>query len=102
MDSSWSKNETVCGKIKSIGIFLIPCALYFVSVDWLNEQHSICLFKTIFGRECYGCGITRAVLSAIHFDFAGAYGYHKAVVLVYPILIYLWLKTGLQWWTQKP
>jgi len=79
-------------KIKSILVLIIPFALYFVPVDFLNGQHSICLFKNIFGIECYGCGITRAVLSVIHFDFLKAYHYNKLVIIVFPILSYLWGK----------
>jgi len=79
-------------KIKCIAFFIIPFALYFVPVDWLNGQHSICLFKNIFGTECYGCGITRAVLSAIQFDFVKAFYYNKLVIIVFPLLCYLWGK----------
>jgi hypothetical protein len=86
-----SKNEKL-GRIKSIMVFIIPFALYFVPIDWVNEQHSICLFKNIFGIECYGCGITRAVLSVIQFDFVNAYHYNKLVIIVFPLLFYLWGK----------
>ncbi|MDR1679958.1 MAG: DUF2752 domain-containing protein [Prevotellaceae bacterium] len=69
---------------------IFPIALYFIPLDWLNSQHSICLFKNLFGRECYGCGITRAVLSAIQFDFVNAWHYNRLVVVVLPLLIYIW------------
>ena len=85
------ENEKL-NKIKSILVSIIPFALYFVPVGWLNEQHSICLFKNIFGTECYGCGITRAVLSVIQFDFVKAYHYNKLVIVVFPLLCYLWGK----------
>ena len=47
--------------------------------------------KVLLQQECFGCGITRAIQHAIHFDFAGAWHYNKVVVLVLPVLILMWL-----------
>jgi len=93
MDNLWQeKTKSIFQKIKSIAVLLLPIALYFIPVKWLNGQHSICLFKNIFGVECYGCGITRAVLSVIQLNFYDAFQYNKLVIIVFPILAYLWLK----------
>ncbi|MEI6050540.1 MAG: DUF2752 domain-containing protein [Bacteroidota bacterium] len=62
-------------------------------MDWLKNQHSICLFKNLTGYECYGCGMTRAVLSAIHLQFENAFHYNKLFLIVLPLLIYIWGKT---------
>lgn len=35
-----------------------------------------CPIKFMFGISCPGCGMTRACLSAIHFDFAEAFSFH--------------------------
>jgi hypothetical protein len=48
-----------------------------------------------------GCGMTRAVLSAIRFDFSSACHYNKLVVIIMPVLTYLWLKTVLKLWNRK-
>jgi hypothetical protein len=85
-------------RIKSIGMLLFPVALYFIPVDCLNKQHSICLFKNLFGVECYGCGITRAVISTIQFDFVSAFHYNKLIVIIFPLLVYIWLKALIQLW----
>jgi hypothetical protein len=79
--------------MKSIGVLFIPIVLYFVPIHRLNEQHSVCLFKNILGYECYGCGMTRACISAIQLDFSAAFYYNKMYIVVLPILIYLWIKT---------
>jgi hypothetical protein len=92
-DSRWYAKINL---IKGIAVFIIPFALYFVSLNFLNQQHSICLFKNIFGKECYGCGITRAVISVIQFNFTAAWHYNKLVVAVFPLLLYLWAKYLLQ------
>ncbi len=47
--------------------------------------------KLLLHRECLGCGITRAIQHAIHFDFTIAWHYNKLVVLVLPVVILLWL-----------
>ncbi len=78
--------------LKLVGFLAFPILLYFVPVIWLNKQQSICLFKTFFDIECYGCGITRAILSAIQLDFESAYVYNHLVVVVLPIFIYIWVK----------
>lgn len=74
-------------------ILTIPITLFIIPFDWISNQHSICLFKNIFGLDCYGCGITRAVLSGMHFNFRSAFEYNKMVILVLPLLTYTWIKT---------
>jgi hypothetical protein len=80
-------------KVMGIGMIFIPVALYFVPLDWLNGQHSICLFKNIFGIECWGCGITRATISVIQLDFSRAFHYNRLIVVVFPLLLYVWATT---------
>ena len=36
-----------------------------------------CIFLWATGYECLGCGMTRALLSALKFDFALAFQYHR-------------------------
>ena len=83
----------VYNKKSFLVLLALPILLYLIPLDWLNKQHTICLFKNIFGIDCYGCGITRAVLSGVKLDFEGAINYNKIVVIVLPLLIYKWLKT---------
>jgi hypothetical protein len=75
------------------GILLFPVIMFIVPLDWVRAQHSVCLFKLFTGHECIGCGMTRAVLSVIHFRFEDAFHYNKLVTIVFPLLIYIWLKT---------
>jgi hypothetical protein len=78
--------------LKLIGLVFFPILLYLIPLNWLNRQHSICLIKNIFGFECFGCGITRAIISAVQFDFNSAYNYNHLVIIVLPIFIYVWTK----------
>ena len=73
---------------------MIPIVLYFLPLNnILHQQHSICIYKNITGRDCYGCGITRAILLVMHLQIEYALKYNKMVVIVLPILFYVWVKT---------
>ena len=79
--------------IKDIGIVITPLLLCFLPIEWLNGKHTVCLVKNIFGFECFGCGITRAIVSAIQFEFKDAYYYNKLIIIVFPLLVFVWAKT---------
>lgn len=87
---NWSEDKIQ--KIKGIGVILIPVALFFIPLGWLQHQHTICIFKNITGHDCYGCGMTRAILSSLHLRFIDAYHYNKLVFVVLPLLVFIWLK----------
>ncbi|MDR1725377.1 MAG: DUF2752 domain-containing protein [Bacteroidales bacterium] len=86
----------MCAKTRRRILFftflLLPFFLWLIPVEWLNEQHSLCLFRNIFGIKCFGCGITRAVLSVLHFDFKTAFDYNKLIVIVFPLLLFVWIR----------
>jgi hypothetical protein len=84
--------------ILAILLLFLPAALYFVPFDWLLSQHSICLYKNLTGHECYGCGMTRAIFSAMHFRFTEAFTYNRLYIIVLPLLMYLWVKTIVNVW----
>jgi hypothetical protein len=99
MVSYLSEGRNLFRLIKVAGLLLLPVALFFIPLEWLKEQHSICLFKNITGHECYGCGITRAILSAIHLRFSEALYYNKLFLIVFPVLIFIWTKKVVNLWT---
>ena len=92
MNISPKRRGEILNKLSFSVILVLPILLYLVPLDWLNKQHTICLFKNIFGIDCYGCGITRAVLSGLHFNFEDAINYNIMVVIVLPLLIYIWIR----------
>lgn len=93
MVTNWLENNKLVYQIKSIGLLISPVALYLVPLNWIKHQHTICLYKNITGHNCYGCGMTRAVLSALHFQYENAFNYNKLVIVVFPLLIFIWVKT---------
>jgi hypothetical protein len=60
--------------------------------SFFDHGQSLCLSVLLLNKECFGCGITRAIQHAIHFDFYTAWNYNKLVVIVAPVLFFLWLK----------
>jgi len=70
-----------------------PFILLLLPVDYFDTGDSICLSKVLAGIECYGCGMTRAVMHFVHFDFAGAWMFNKLSFLVVPMLFPLWVKS---------
>jgi hypothetical protein len=89
MEIYWLKNRFT---IKLILLILFPLFVYLIPLSSIENGHSICLFKNIFDFNCFGCGITRSILSAIHFDFDKAFQYNKLFIIVLPILCFLYLK----------
>jgi hypothetical protein len=88
----WSEDRKGFPVIRFIGFILIPIIIYIIPFEWVKDHNSICLYKNITGHECYGCGMTKAIFSAIHFNFTDAFYYNKLVIIVLPVLIYIWAK----------
>ncbi len=97
METFWLGIKFYQNKLKGAALLMMPVALFFVPVEWLDAGHSICIFNNITGNECYGCGMTRAMLSALHFQFIEAYNYNPLFIIVLPLLIFIWLKTILRY-----
>ena len=55
-----------------------------------------CPFRMIFKMNCPGCGMTRALLSALRFDFQSAFRYHPLFLLVgfeiFYVVFYEWIQ----------
>lgn len=74
---------------------LLGSALLILTVlptEVIARGPSLCLFKNVFGVECFGCGMTRAISSLLHADAATAFARNKLVVVVFPLLCAFLLK----------
>ena len=76
----------------------MPIVLWLLPASFFDKGQSLCLSVLLLNKECYGCGITRAIQHAIHFDFQTAWNYNKLVVIVAPILFFVWLKWVKESW----
>lgn len=69
---------------------LVPLVLLALPADFFDTGQSICLSVLLAGMECYACGMTRAGMHLIHFDFEQAWMYNKIIYVAFPIIAYLW------------
>ena len=60
-----------------------------------------CIFHVVTGFDCPSCGVTRTCLSLLRLDFAAAYRYNAAILVLSPLGIavaarqaWLYVKTG--------
>jgi hypothetical protein len=68
----------------------MPMGLLLLPTDFFDHGQTICLSQLLLKKECLGCGITRAVQHFIHFDFIQAWKFNKLVVIILPIMAFLW------------
>jgi hypothetical protein len=71
----------------------LPAFLFLLPIDFFDSGQSVCLSVLLLDIECYGCGMTRALMHLIHFDFATAWSYNKLSFVVLPAFFWLWLQS---------
>lgn len=91
-------------RFKKIVLYLVAAgvlgciyAVFVEAAGWALP----CLFHSITGLACPGCGVTRMCLSIIHLDFEAAFLSNQMLFLLLPVLFYLfgsytlgYVKTG--------
>lgn len=70
--------------------FFFVCAVKLLVT---YSPHSICVFKLITGKECWGCGMTRAFNELFNFHFQAAYAYNPRIIIVAPLMLFAWMQT---------
>ena len=74
-----------------IALFLFPLILWILPSDYFDSEGLIlCPSRLFFGIECFGCGITRAIMHMHHFQFDEAVYFNTLALIVYPALIAVW------------
>lgn len=71
---------------------IIPIVVLILPADFFDSGQDLCLSKLLAGMECYGCGMTRAMMHLTHFEFQEAWEFNKLIYIVSPIIGYLWIK----------
>jgi Protein of unknown function (DUF2752) len=78
---------------RTVITIITPFILLLLPASYFDKGKSVCLSKLLSGYECYACGLTRATMHFIHFDFTKAWEYNKLVFIVVPLLFPLWIKS---------
>lgn len=79
-------------KIYFVLLILTPIILILLPSSFFDSGDSVCISIMFFDKECYGCGMTRALQHLIHLDFTNAIAFNKLSFIVLPLLIMLLIK----------
>ena len=85
------KQKSIFSKIYLVFLIALPLPFFILPANYFDSGESLCMSKVLLQQECFGCGITRAIQHAIHFDFTRAWHFNNLVILVLPVFILLWL-----------
>ena len=80
-------------EIKNIGEKLAVIPLLGLLYAVMYFMDTTCIVKSIVGYPCPGCGMTRALISALHLDFSSAFALHPMFWSV-PVLVLYFLYDG--------
>jgi hypothetical protein len=64
------------------------CLLMLAAIpeELWQQDVSVCLWRNLWGLECLGCGMTRALSKALHGDWTEAMRLNALVAVVLPAL----------------
>lgn len=74
---------------------LIPIILLILPATYFDTGGIKCLITLATGQNCYGCGMTRAIMHLGHLNFREAWEYNKLSYIVFPLLAYVYVETWL-------
>ncbi|MFT5167168.1 MAG: hypothetical protein ACI8P3_002405 [Saprospiraceae bacterium] len=74
-----------------IALLIFPVFLWMIPSDFFDEGKVIlCPSRFLFDVECFGCGMTRAIMHLHHFELEDAVYFNQFSVVVYPALVIIW------------
>lgn len=77
------------GLLKKYKAYLVTLAVLSVYVFFAFAIKTPCPIKHLTGISCAGCGMSRALMSALSLDLTGAFRYHPLWVTVPPAAVAL-------------
>lgn len=77
-------------KVKSPGIKIVGTVVYIISVLTIHISGIGCLFRSLLGIYCPGCGLTTAYLAVCSLDFRSAFKANFMFWAVPIIYCYFW------------
>lgn len=80
-------------KIADLKGKLLVTLIVFTCILLLYVFDVPCVFRSLTGVKCLGCGMTRAFLALLRLDFEEAFMHHKMVWSL-PLLYWCFLKDG--------
>lgn len=78
-------------KLKKLGISAMVLAAGFAYYLAARFFFAVpCVFRTLTGFKCPGCGITHMLIAELQLDFAQAYAANPALYLLQPVVGSCW------------
>ena len=73
-------------------LLLTPIVLWILPASFFDGEGGIilCPSRFLFDIECFGCGMTRAIMHFHHFEFEDAVFYNQGSLVIYPALVIIW------------
>ncbi|WP_207510867.1 DUF2752 domain-containing protein [Longitalea luteola] len=81
---------------KLIIITVTPVLLLLLPAHFFDGGESVCLSKLLLDRDCPACGLTRACMHLIHFNWEEAYAFNMMSFLALPMVGIVWLQWALK------
>ncbi|MFO6430249.1 DUF2752 domain-containing protein [Erythrobacter sp. W302b] len=84
-------------------LLALPSVVVYALLPDLGLQsiQAFCIFRTLTGLECWGCGMTRALHNLLHLDFSTSIAHNFLAAPVVIILAIVWLTTIMSVYRQK-
>lgn len=68
----------------------IPLCLLLLPADFFDKGQTLCVSKLLTSTDCPACGLTRACMHLIHFQFEEAYAFNMFSFIAFPVLSVVW------------
>ncbi|MGE5236202.1 MAG: DUF2752 domain-containing protein [Acidobacteriota bacterium] len=88
----WSRSSGWLFAALTAGLLIVGA----LPATWLDTGPSVCLWRLVGLSACPGCGMSRALWHALHGDLGGAVAFNWRVVVVGPLLAFLYLRLGVR------
>ena len=80
-------------RLIKISILLTIIVIDACRLNGIDIPTPPCMVKSIFEIECWGCGMSRAILKLFELDFVQAINLHTASPLVLMLLVWIFWKS---------
>ncbi|EMY75984.1 PF10825 family protein [Leptospira weilii serovar Ranarum str. ICFT] len=72
-------------------IFVSVCTFIFYNIpsEYMNGRYTICLFRILLERECFGCGTVRGFWCILHLRFEDAFHLNKMIFVTFPLSVFV-------------
>ncbi|MBO4863894.1 MAG: DUF2752 domain-containing protein [Eubacterium sp.] len=83
---SLSKEDIRKRTIRDVVLLLVFGIIYYFMVKY-SPITPRCYFNELTGLKCPACGVTRMILSLMHFDLRSAFNYNQYLFITSPYMV---------------